>query len=753
MTAALVDPPEIADPTPWWFIEHLDLMYEDDPTVIVNHAPPKITDHVGGVGGWSLEISLRGNDVTPFFLEHRLVRVSILDIFESNEASEPVYKPVFVGMADKPDQRTVTRAETIGTLTLTGRSAAAMFDYVLVEPLWDQGPTPSGRWWNFGHKSIDIFEAPWVRSTYRSTQGDTTALPPNGLAGLPWQFCNPLAFWISSRPADGADPEGVTFHGFDYELDRESELVFETTGDDAISVFVNEIPLGDVWDEPEGDAAEAAWRARGVFPAGPLRVRVAVANFHRDAPVENNCCLFTLACSRVVDDEFGRYVEEWLFTTANGYDEVGDEWRSLDFPETPPGPRIGHVLWDQLIDLLGPVTTTYGPWGFSFGPDVDSAGNPFDEIPWFRMDIGQSFLDTLNKLRDEGWIEYDVDVSPDGRLVLGVWNAGTAGQHREDVELARGNSAGTGVVTDLQHELDHAAVWTGILAEYSGGYVAVGSGPKRKFVKLGNDVVSQADAERMAQRILDENDTPRESITVDMTWARQADGPVFGGWGKRDWISGLDHTMTMQPYRIVSMGIAGDSETGKPVFTPKLNTRVDEFEERQARLLNRAAAGGLGGRSSASFVSSARQQPMTKVDLVTMTWSAPGDPSQEERELAFGAMSPLVYGSPAIPPPVGQMRVTRMKVTAEISELDYSFMGPDPGDIDTDIAVISGLDLIADDTLSMIETESWRSFLSSVVFPGTNVESRVTYGKHRSIGIILYGGEMGRSPAEPKVAR
>jgi hypothetical protein len=518
---------------------------------------------------------------------------------------------------------------------------------------------------------------------------------------------------------------------FDYTLDADSQVVFDATAANAFQFWVNERLIGEVWDYPDGDASKDVWRATARFPAGPLRVRVAVGNF--PTPGTPNGGLYVMAATRptVLGDD---YDEEWLFTTADGWDfgaGAPGRWRALGYDSVasnPPGPEIGWVIVDLFSEAQARGELT--AWTLGFTATHDSAGEPWAAINGLAgvtVDVGSTYLQVLDHLRDSGLIEYDARLDGDGMPVLHAWAPGGGGEAKPE-GLVIGSESGGGNVTGLDYDVDHSGRVDQLLVGWRAGTFRVGSGPRSGFVAVEARTIEEATALASAQLGVA---ATVESVTAGVAWSDQTAGPYFG-WGKLDTVATVLIDGTEGTARVVGFNVSADRGTGRPVFTPMLGVNPVRPERRLARTVFDAAAGNLGGRSAAAIPSTSRQRPFERLDQLQLGWSVPA--TVEELESGFR-------------PPEQLMRANRVVATAK------------SGTGDTYFAVVDEVpNLLLDVTLGAgTPGEAWNTFQASVLRPSMRLQLLVGGGgdlaDHEGVEIVAYGARLGVSAVPTVVDR
>lgn len=734
MAAPLTPAPAAPDTTTvWWRVEVLDWDMSGTPTVVAAPLRQSFSKPGSDLGGAALTLRSSETAAAQLRTEHSVVRFSILDVAATIEAEAPVWRWVAAGICDRPTEQVIASGEEASeTIAATLRGPLAMLAYSTIDPAAGAGSTPSPKYrvWNFSHHSIDPHSGSWTDATYRGLQGNPAAVAPNGRGGQPQQFANPLAYWLAPRAAvAGSDPEGEFLLAFDY-THAGGRIIFEGTADDAMVVMMNEMEVGRVWDFPTGDAAEAPYRGFGDFPAGTVRVRVAVSNFPKPGNPKN-CGLFVMAASTPTWTTDG-YDETWLFTTSDGYalsPGTAGRWRALDYAHCSPipGPEVGWALVDCWTDARARGELAGLELGFTATHDSD--GNPwatFTGVDGFRIEIGKTMWDLVEALRDAGWIDFDYSFTEDGKIKLLAWNQGAHGSLKSDVFVV-GNPAKTGNVTGLEHGIDHAGEYDSALVMWPGGTTQIGSGRKRTTIAV--DATTEAEAVAKASVILGKAVTV-DSWTVDATWLDQPTGPIWG-WDNFDEVP-LPTTAApdgpTEPFKVVAIAAEADQATGRPVYKVQLNARAVEQERRVARLAMRDEA--MGGRNVATLPTAPNQRAMTKVDLISYRWNLPGAAKQ-----ATSGLDPVDK----------LMRLTRFGATAT------------GGAGFTTCLVKSGTALAANVDLSGAgPLEAWQNVVASVLRPEKKLQAQIGYsilgatalGTHTDIVLVGYGAAMGVQPQQ-----
>lgn len=713
-----------ADPiigSSWWRIEILDWDMDDVLATIIQFTDLGGSEAGNDQGGFKFTV-MNNHPVVPMLeTDHLVARFSILNIAASTPGS-PVWQYMGAGITDRPVTTTIDPGETSKERTVvSGRSIYAQLGYSQVEPAGGVGSSPHcpTRWWNMSHHTIDPSTTPWVDATERALQGDVTALPPNGLAALPWAFCNPLAYWLAPRVASGADPAGNYGLAFDYVLAEDTQVFIEATADDGFMLFCDEIPVGIVWDYPNGDAASDTWRGEALLKAGTKRIRVVVGNFPRPGST-TNAGLFVMAMTKPTIDARG-YNEDFLLTTST------TGWRALDYANTSPwgGPFVGAVFEDLWVEAQGRDELL--AWTKDFDDETDSNGAPWVRLPGvegFTAQLGNDYIQVAQALREGGWWETRVVLDSSGFPVLQAFNPGTGGETVTD-GLVMGSDTGDGNLTSLVFDIDHSGAYDTLLVTWPTGSARAGSG--RRSGHLNVDAITETEALSKAAPVLAAAATSK-AVSGGIEWSDQTKSPFFG-LNIFDTVPAVDRAGDPVDARVVGLGWSANGETGRPQFVLQLEARRIEAARRQQLLLNRAANGAMGGRSASAIPATSTQRPMERIALWQFSWDV--QPAVEA-SLESG-LAPI--DKPAV-------RMTRLVATATT------------GTGTTEFAIAEGVDLLGYISLGAgTPAYAIETFLATVLHNDDLIQLKIhdtIVGTHEKVVIVAYGAEMGLPAYDPR---
>lgn len=545
----------------------------------------KVVGELDGLCGVSVDVA-NIDDQLAELIDGRVLRAQVLD--PDTEAYVTVGQGVYkrsksVVISPKPSDRTTT-ANAPGLLweftqaTLEGPGPSPFDDKVRLDWSWP-----------------DLDRSGWTAAVQRSVVGDTTALPPDGLGGLPRNFPNPLAYWIAPTAASGPDPVGDWYAHYEHTSTEDETWVIYVTADDGFELALDNVVGGFRALDDIGDAAAYSWYWKVRVPAGTHSIAAHVRNLARDTA--NNCSMLAVAVARTVITDDG-YDEEWIFTTSDS------GWVCLATTETPPGVTPGDAL-----ELLLP-----DGWSKSFTTTTDTAGTTWPTGP-IILDAYEDYWTLVRRLADSGWC--NVAANPSTRT-LDAW-------------VVRGDARPDAIFDDLnivrsEYGLDNSEVATGVWARDLYGWVLVGddTGATPKF-ELG-DVSERSETIRLATAKLDELSVPIDTITLDVICATAETAPGVGFY-IGDTITAPDRDGTPTSWRVLQWTL-GMGRDGRLEAKLQLNSLQRDRVERLERASKRSTSGALGGRSISAAPVSPFQQRAGRLQEATWTWSWNGKASE-----------------------------------------------------------------------------------------------------------------------------
>lgn len=546
------------------------------------HAPKAVAEH-NGLGGVSVSVHNIDVDMAEM-VDGRVLRAQILDDFDAG-----TYTTVGQGVYKREKSTTIALEPSDRRLTASALGMLWEFTQEIVE---GPGPSPFDDKVRLDWTWPDLDRSAWTAAVQRSVVGDRSALPPDGLAGIPRNFPNPLAYWISPNAASGADPDGDWYAHFEYTSSEIETWVIYVTADDGFELALDNVPGDFRALDDTGDAAAYSWYWKVRVPAGDHSIDLHVRNLERDT--ENNCSMAAVAVARTILTEDG-YDEEWIFTTSDS------GWVCLDYGEPTPGVTPGIAL-----SLLLPTG-----WSASFTDDEDSDGQTWDSGPMV-LDAYESKWTLARRISDAGWC--DIAADPETRT-LHAWVS--RGQNRPAATFANGTN-----IIRAEYDTDTSEQVTGLAVRDLFGWFMVGddSGAVAKL-NLG-DISDRDEATRQGEAKLAELVEPLDSITLDVACLTAATTPGIG-FDVGDTIQAPGRDGVSASWRVLAWTLTLNRLGGLDAKL-QLNSLSRDRVERLERASKRSTAGTLGGRSLSAAPTSPFQQRAGKLVETTWEWSWSG---------------------------------------------------------------------------------------------------------------------------------
>lgn len=540
----------------------------------------KVVDEDNGLGGISVTVQPEDSTARALCVDGNLVHAQVLSDYEAGTyvtIARGIWKDdeVITSALKASDKRYT--ADAPGTLwELTQESlpgpVAPFSDRVRYDWTWP-----------------DLDRSGWSAAVQRSVVGDRTETPPDGLAGLPRNFPNPLAYWIAPNVASGSDPVGDWFGAYEHTSVAEETWVIYAAADDGIEVALNgEVGISSIDDT--GSAAADTWYWKVRMPAGTHTIAIRVRNL--DNGIANNCTMAAVAVSRTVLTVDG-YDEEWIFTTSTS------GWVA-DRPASPPAPKLGIILAELLP----------AGWTRDFTDDDDSASNAWPEAP-IILDAWEDKWSALQQVVDGGWCQ----IAATDVRELSAWT--TRGTDRPGTVFTDGQN-----LIRAEHKTDGKGVATGLRVRDRYGWFLVGSAtgatPRISFP----DESDRDEATRRATAKLAELLEPDTTISVQV-WCDSAATTPGLGFTTGDTIRCDGPAGTVETYRVVSWTLELGAD-GRLLARLQLNTLGRDRVQRLARAMKRLTSGSLDGRSLGAGPVSPFQQKAGRLGERVWTWSWSG---------------------------------------------------------------------------------------------------------------------------------
>ena len=385
----------------------------------------------------------------------------------------------------------------------------------------------------------------------------------------------PEAFWIWGQ-AD-TYPTGRNYFRQTFTLTSEQTVAFFVTADNLYTLYLDGTPiLGETefvscWQEYK--------RQDMTLPAGTYTV-AAIAYNAPWPPEYSNPAGFIFACCVV--DRDNEIVSNILVSDAS--------WYALPYPDPDPGWTPGQIL----LDAIGEAQARGSLAGFTvdFTESNDSLGNPWPFLPGFSIPIGNSVLDVLNGLVDQGWVDWRV--KPGGKL-LQMFNQTAIATESGITYQATGN-VDTQTIRG-QDFIPQIEPINRYLVKWSNGYFMIEDtvsqaayGEFEGFMTV--DSVSFDDAVSQATVVLNENAEPRYAIVADIAPLAEADSPYAAyGVGEKVRVSSPEDVLTY--YQVHAITVQ-QTELGRAEMTLELNARINQQQREDFELLQGIGRGLVG---------------------------------------------------------------------------------------------------------------------------------------------------------------
>lgn len=447
----------------------------------------------------------------------------------------------------------------------------------------------------FDWRTPELDTSTWAAPHGRALQGDKTATPPLGYAGIPRNSPNPLAQLIwGQAPVDGDhDPVGFCIFDSHFTLTETSLVHVYPLGDDLYDVALAGESVMQFTDR-NGTGFHPDYRPLRLEP-GTYTVRALVENVDRPENPTNSG-VFCLAIGRDTTEEIygaDRHTEEWIRVTAVA------GWKTLAYPELMPGFTFGHrfkILFDE-SQARGEIPG----WAIDFDEFVDSAGAEWPVSQGNIYDVLCSLTDVLNKDAEEGWIDWVAD--PAAKVLH-------AYVHQGFTVLGAAMFVGE-QITDLATDEDLTPSVTGLEVGWRGGYFTAGDPPRRAGFSTDAETLDEAQRLSIAQLVrLDPAAQKSVTVGIDPMDRRTIPGLGF------DLGDSIPFSMGMLRARAFSWKVDGR----RILWVPEFETLRQEEADRQARIAKRLLPGSLSGRSETVAPTTPLQPAGGTLGAEVLTW-------------------------------------------------------------------------------------------------------------------------------------
>jgi len=365
-------------------------------------------------------------------------------------------------------------------------------------------------------------------------------------------------------------------------------LTITTTADNMFTMFMDGTP---VLGETEDAHIWKGWKevTPGVPPDHIVRVACVVENIPWSAGSNPGGWLLAM----MYNDDAGT-IEDIAMVT-NG------AWRAIYSPSVWPGWTAGQIM-SKLIGEAITRNVSFADFTYDFSSSAGSDGLSWDvtidgtttsSIPIFSISLGSSYLQVLEKLHDDGWINWRMSA---GGLILQMWSFDSPPLDSGAVFAAADN------IMSLERESDQPYA-NSLLVSYDSGFVVVEDAAGiaargRREDVLSSDAATLVEAQRMGGYELEKRAIDAEGGAIAMTiepsdTVNQTDIPYIGFQvGEGVTIPSLAGGTAL--VRVMSI-TARQDDMGDLEFILELNKRWPVLERDTSKLLR-----SIGGKTQGS---------------------------------------------------------------------------------------------------------------------------------------------------------
>lgn len=541
---------------------------------------------------------------------------------------------VFTWRVDTISRASIVQGEEADeVLEVSGQGWVTLLDTTTVYPAGGVAKVPAvpDRSWSFA--SPDYPLPGWILASVIQEQKSigiwkTVELGKAVAAPSGWPFQLGTAKWIWSRP-DAIPPNGKSYFRATFTLAAETNVIVIATADNLFTLYLNGVPLlGD-------NANTAAWQehrqGKLTLPAGDHTL---------GAVVENTGLQAGLLVAVYTENDDGEFA-----TTVKVTNET---WLANDYPTVEPGWTPGQIVLNLIAESQARGQLAGLTYDFSTLTDTD--GVAWLTIPEFVVAVGDSLLDVLMKLRDAGWIDFSMAPSSPR---LSLWKQDGKGAVARAATYAKGLNIG---------EMDHGQaqrVVNRLLVRYGAGMFVLDDTASQTatgmivedFLTL--DAADETEARRLAQRSLDQATEQEPAIAMGIEPRLVTADRPYADWDLGDTVLAPDRAGVATRYRVLSITVTQDDETGDTSLALELNKRAVSLEEDRVNLLRELGSGVVGKASGSQAVAASyfggsaysptRTPTIDKVVLPTPQGAGGGD------EIVFsypGTVNTLVTAPP-----------------------------------------------------------------------------------------------------------
>lgn len=417
-------------------------------------------------------------------------------------------------------------------------------------------------------------------------------------APSPIEWPIPDARWIWGQP-DSFPPGYNYFRRDPFVLSGKTSVRILATGDNYYTLYLDGSPI---LGEQETINCWQEWKQVDlVLPAGAYYLSAIVHNVDIGLEGQSGAGPAALLCAVVeLDGENEPIVPAIVQSQTNG-------WSSLPYPSVVPGWTPGEIMIDAIneVQVRGGLTD----FEYDFTATNDSLGEPWPIIPAFSINIGGSVKQILDKLVEQGWVDWRV--RPGGKL-LQMFIAETI-KEPSGVDYEITSDVDTQNLRNLQF-VPQGDIFNQYLVKWTNGYFTIQDtdsiaewGVFEGMMTVDTEDVDEATRE--AALLVERNSQPRWSILATIEPLGEADSP-YSAYGPGEEVRVPNQSDVLTNYQV--QGITGAvNDFGRVDFSLELENRLGERErEREALVadVGRLLTGDTEVRNTKSMFTRSVQQ-------------------------------------------------------------------------------------------------------------------------------------------------
>lgn len=472
--------------------------------------------------------------------------------------------------------------------------------------------TPWGPRRYFDWRTPELSVTGWGAPHVRGLQSDKTLIPPDGYAGGPRSYPAPNArFLWSQAPVAGQDAPGYAIFHNTFTLATEKVVRAYPLGDDLYDLAIAGESIMR-FNDPAGTGFQPDYRPLRL-KAGTYTVRFMVQNRPRPGITNNSgaACLAIGYDSTAELYSATRRVENLALITSSS-----SSWKCLAVLDGDPMPgfTFGHRFRILFAESTG--RGEIPGWTANCTNTVDAAGVSWPTSEGDSYDVLLSLADVLAQDVGRGWVEW---VPRRNARTIDLYVE--AGTYRPDAALEFGES-----ITDLSEDEDLTPAVDGLTVGYQGGFVDVGSGPRRAGFQT--DAETEQEAVRLGETELARLDPDRQlavTLRIDPVDRDRTPGLGFD----------VGDTVDTPAGQLRCLAYGWKVQGRRITWIPEFSTIREELAERQARIARRQLPGSLGGRSESVAPTTPNQPDVQTLGTEVLTWSTDSSLEQELEPLAL----------------------------------------------------------------------------------------------------------------------